>query len=640
LISLFHACLAIFGLGFLVFIHELGHYFVALRQGMRVEAFAVGFGKPLLKWRGKNGVEWRICILPFGGYVKIAGMQKEGNVEPSQIPDGFFGKTPLQRIKVAIAGPLVNIAFALIVFSFLWISGGRVKSFSEFTHHVGWVDPSSELYKNGVRPGALIQEYDGRPFTGFKDLLVASIMKNETVQIAGDKIDPLTGNKTPFNYTLKTYQNPDAIGREKLSTIGVLSPAKYLIFPGGELLAGSPVSHSGIQPKDRILWVNGEVVYSHQQLTALTNEPSVLLTVKRGDEVFLAKTPRVLLSDLKLSGSERGEIDDWQHEAGLTVRFDDLYFIPYNLSPTLEVEGRLQFIDQFDSEREYGNLDSKALEEGDQILAVNGKPISSPYEFLTDLQTHRILMIIERNPSFASKVSALQADEDLNAYSVKDLQKITASIGTDALVSSSGSLHLLSPIEPKPLKNFSLTDEQRSRLIQEFALSKKQAESIQDPHQRQAALLALEKGQNRAVLGLPLIDREIQYNPTPLMQFKEVLKDTYRTLKGLFSGAASPKYVAGPVGIVQIVHQSWMLGIKEAFYWLGLISLNLGIMNLLPLPVLDGGHIVLSFVEMITRRPLKAKTMERLIVPFVVLLIGFFIFVTYNDISRLFSKFF
>lgn len=644
LISLFHAVLAIFGLGLLVFIHELGHYFVALRQGMRVEAFAVGFGKPLLKWRGKNGVEWRICMLPFGGYVKIAGMQKEGEKEPSQIPDGFFGKSPWQRMKVAFAGPLVNIAFSLLVFSFLWLSGGRDKSFAEFTHYIGWVDPQSALYEHGVRPGALIEKYDGRPFTGFKDLLVASIMKGETVEIAGEKLDPATGKSVPFDYTLKTYQNPEAAGKEKLSTIGVLAPARYLIFPGGELLPGSPVASSGLTAKDRILWVNGEIVYSHQQLSALTNEASVLLTVKRGDETFLAKVPRIQLSEFKMGLPEKGEIDDWQHEAGLSAHFEDLYFIPYNLSPTLQVEGTLGFIDEIDQAKVLGTIQKsplyRALEEGDEIVAIDGKKIATPYEFLTNLQTRRILMIVDRNPALVEKILWTKADEELNAFNQKELQQIVSSIGTNAPLGSLGSLHLLAPIEPKPLLGFSLTDAQKAKLAQEQALSKKEAEAIQDPQKREEALRLLEKSQNRAILGLPLLDREVRYNPTPLQQFSEVLKDTYRTLKSLFTGAANPKYVAGPVGIVQIVHQSWTLGIKEALYWMALISLNLGIINLLPLPVLDGGHIVFSLVEMATRRPLKAKTMERLIVPFVVLLIGFFIFVTYNDISRLFSKFF
>lgn len=634
---------AILGLGFLVVIHELGHYWVARRKGMRVEAFAIGFGKPIFTWE-RDGVKWHICALPFGGYVKIAGMQKEGSREPSEIADGFYGKRPWDRIQVALAGPLVNIVFAMVVFTVLWFSGGRDKQFTEFTHRIGWVDPKSALYAHGVRPGDLIEKYDRRPFTGFKDLLIAAIMRGETTQIEGTKIDYVTGQKTDFNYTLKTYENPELIGKEKLNTIGVLSPARYLIFGGQELLPGSPMLQSGIQPKDRVLWVDGEVVFSHQQLSALTNESTAFLTAQRGDQVFQTKVPRVELSDLKMTPPERGEIDDWQHEAGLKARFQDLYFIPYNLSPTLAIESRINFIDEEDQIRAFQTCQRCAyfnpLEEGDQILAIDGQPVQTPYELLTALQSRHILLIVERNPKAVDKVLWTQADTQFDQFSTADLQKIVASIGTDHPITALGDLHLLAPVAPKQLIDFPLTDAQKASLAQELAQSKKEVEAIQDPEKRNEAIHQLEKTQHKVVLGLPLVDREVRYNPTPQQQFVEVFKDTYRTLVSLVTGVANPKYVAGPVGIVQIVHQSWMVGSKEALFWMALISLNLGIINLLPLPVLDGGHILFSLIEMVTRRPMRAKTMERLIIPFVALLIGFFIYVTYHDISRLFSKFF
>ena len=83
-----------------------------------------------------------------------------------------------------------------------------------------------------------------------------------------------------------------------------------------------------------------------------------------------------------------------------------------------------------------------------------------------------------------------------------------------------------------------------------------------------------------------------------------------------------------------------MIGIKEALFWLGAISLNLGILNLLPVPVLDGGTIVLSLFELITGKRIQTKTLEKLIIPFAVILIGFFIFLTYQDIGRIFGGFF
>lgn len=610
---------------------------------MRVEAFAIGFGKPLFTWE-RNGVKWHICMLPFGGYVKIAGMQKEGSREPSEIPDGFFGKRPWQRIQVALAGPLVNIAFALVAFSILWFSGGRTKAFTEFTHRIGWVDPQSALYDLGVRPGDLIEKYDGRPFTGFKDLLIAGIMSDKTTQIEGVKIDYLTGHKTDFNYTLKTYENHSLMGKEKMQTIGILSPARYLIFPGNDLLPGSPMLQSSIQPKDRVLWVDGEIVFSHQQLSALTNASTAFLTFQRGDQIYQTKIPRVQMADLKLTPPERGEIDDWQHEAGLKGRLQDLYFIPYNLSPTLAVESPIAFIDEEDQKNSFEPCQRCALfqplQEGDQILALDGKPIKTPYELLTQIQQRHLLMIVDRNPAAVDKALWTDADKQFDQFNTADLEKIISSLGIDHPVTEAGTLHLLQPVLPKPLSDFPLTEAQKAQLAEELVQSKKEIEAIQDPQKRAEALHEWEKSQHKVVLGLPLIDREVRYNPTPLQQFREVFHDTYRTLSSLLTGMANPKYVAGPVGIVQIVHQSWLMGFKEALFWMALISLNLGIINLLPLPVLDGGHILFSLIEMVTRRPLRAKTMERLIIPFVALLIGFFIFVTYHDITRLFSKFF
>lgn len=610
---------------------------------MRVEAFAIGFGKPIFTWV-RDGVQWHICMLPFGGYVKIAGMQQEGSREPSEIHDGFYGKSPWDRIQVALAGPVVNIVFSIIVFTILWVSGGRDKQFTENTRRIGWVDPKSPLHELGVRPGDVIDKYDGRPFTGFKDLLLASIMSDETTQIEGTKVDYVTGQKTDFNYTLKTYENPELMGKEKLNTIGVLSPARYLIFPGQNLLAGSPMIDSGIQPKDRVVWVDGEVVFSHQQLSALTNDSTAFLTVQRGDQVFQTKAPRVQLSDLKLTAPERGEIDDWQHEAGLKVRFQDLYFIPYNLSPDLAVEGRIDFIDEQDQVKAFQTCKRCAyfipLQDGDRILAIDGKQVGSPDEFLAQLQHRRVLMIVERDPSAVAPALWTDAEKQFDQFSTEDLQKIVSTIGTDQVVESAGVFRLLNPILPKPLSEFHLTEAQKAQVAQELAQTKKEIDAIQDPQKRMDAVQRLEKSQNKLVLGLPLVDREVRFNPPPQAQFIEVFKDTYRTLSSLLSGSANPKYVAGPVGIIQIVHQSWMVGIKEAIFWMALISLNLGIINLLPLPVLDGGHIVFSLIEMVTKKPLKAKTMERLIIPFVALLICFFIFVTYNDISRLFSKFF
>jgi len=91
---------------------------------------------------------------------------------------------------------------------------------------------------------------------------------------------------------------------------------------------------------------------------------------------------------------------------------------------------------------------------------------------------------------------------------------------------------------------------------------------------------------------------------------------------------------------VHAVQQSWNDGAKDALYWMAVISLSLGFLNLLPIPALDGGYILFSIWEIITKKRIQGKTMERLIVPFFGLMVILFLFTTYQDLARLFSWFF
>lgn len=646
LLSILYFILAAFGLGLLVFIHELGHYFMARRVGMKVEAFGIGFGKPVFSWEHK-GVKWNICCLPFGGYVRIAGMEKEGNLEPYQIPNGFFGKSPLARVKVAIMGPLVNILFALLLFAIIWASGGREKPFSELTHLIGWVDPHSQLYNCGIRPGDEIKQYAGRPFTGFNDLLFASLLDGKKVKISGEKIDYETGQKDPFQYTLDAYSDPRAMN-PSIHTIGIFSPARYLIYnklEGQEspLPADSPMVKSGIQYGDRIIWAEGELIFSMVQLSNLLNEPKALLTVRRGDQVFLTRIPRLKVGDMRLSELQKAEIDDWQHEAKMKTKLSQLYFIPYNLTHDAFVEHPFIYLDENSEEHVYAPPSRShrevVLEKGDQIIAVDGTSVHSSVDLLSLLQQRQVQLIVERKPNWPL-VSWKIADKDFDSsINWDDLQKITSSIGSASLQKEAGNLRLLNPVTPKPLTEFPFYIEKKDAYAQEVNAHKKAIEELEDPEEKRQALQLLEESQRRLMLGIALQDLTVSYNPSPISLFLGVFDQMWRTIKGLVTGYLSPKWMSGPVGIVQVFHYGWSVGAKEALFWMAVISLNLGLVNLLPLPVLDGGHILFSAIESVTKKPIKAKTMERLFIPFIILIVAAFVYFTYNDVLRLFMRF-
>lgn len=621
-LDLLHILLAMLGLSFLVFIHELGHYIVARHVGMRVEVFSIGFGKPMYTWM-YQGVKWQVCYLLFGGYVKIAGMDKESGVDPHQIKDGFYGKHPWDRIKVALAGPVVNIVFAFMIFTLIWFMGGRVKHFDEFTNVIGWVDPSSEFVQKGIKPGDTITQCGGKKFTGFKDLVYAGVLNKEQIDVQGDKIDYFTGQKIPYEYLVQAYAMP---GYPKgMKTLGV-APANYVIFRGFDKTVGkySPAFGSGIEPGDRIVWANGEVVFSTFELSKIVNRNDVYLTIERKGEILHLRVPRVLLDDLQISSLQRDEFLDWKRALGMTGSNEKLSFIPYEIDVLGTVKSKFSYIDSdlMDENRlgEYivPGLD-EPLEISDRILAVNGRSVTNGLEVFSELRNNQVLLVVNR-----SKAVDLVSPEEANkafqeSVNWKNLQELTESIGTRQGMQAKGNLVLLSPITPKSVDAFNaLQQGKKGGYELQFVRSLQQ--------EKQASQYLF--------LGAAIGDREVVYNPSPGQIFKDVLMETGRTISALVTGTLSPKWLSGPVGIVKVMHYGLGIGVKEALYWMGLISLNLGLMNLLPLPVLDGGHICFSLWEWITKRRISSKVLERIILPFVVLLIAFFVYVTYQDISR------
>lgn len=646
--NLFYILLAILGLSFLIFIHELGHYWMARRVGMRVETFAIGFGKPIYSWE-KDGVKWQIGWLLFGGFVKIAGTDTDSNVDPYTIKDGFFGKGPWDRIKVAFMGPFVNLVFALVVFAMLWTFGGRTKSFTEYTSKIGWVDPASELYVLGVRPGDEIEAYDGHPFYSYKDHLYASMMGSDEVEVEGTKIDYETGERFPFSYTVRPYPNP-MFADNNIKTTGITSSASYVIYdrlPDGKenpLPEGSPLDGSGIEYGDRILWVDGETIFSNAQLSEVLNDGRVLMTIKRGNDIIHRRVPRIKAQELRPDAEFREEMIDWQYEAGINSRrFQDLYAIPYNLTFDGVVEGDLRFVDgdnqveafpvHLFSDRE------EALRPGDRILAVQGVPVTRSFEVLRELQNKKAQIIVEREAKAIETVPYQHANAGFNqTVEWMQLHQIADSIGTGSPRTQEGNLFLLNPVSPMARRDFPMSDEAKAWYAAELLERRQEIDKIDDPDKRLRMLKQLDDSQNLLVLGIPNPqDRQVIYNPKPTTVFFNVSKEIGRTIQALFSGALSPKYIAGPVGIVHMVQSTSSQSLLEALFWIGAISLNLGILNLLPIPILDGGTIVFSFFELITGRRMKPKTLEKVVIVFAVLLISFFLFLTYNDISRVFG---
>lgn len=153
----------IFTIGMLVIFHELGHFIFARRAKIKVEIFAIGLGPTLISFK-KNNVDYKINLIPLGGYVKLAGM--EDNFDD---PDGFNKKTVWERVKVIAAGPFVNFFLALIIFCLVGMVFGVATN--EVTNVVWRIFPGSEAERIGLKVGDRIIEISGKKITRGEQML-------------------------------------------------------------------------------------------------------------------------------------------------------------------------------------------------------------------------------------------------------------------------------------------------------------------------------------------------------------------------------------------------------------------------------------------------------------------------------------
>ncbi|MFO1068269.1 MAG: RIP metalloprotease RseP [Geminicoccaceae bacterium] len=157
-------------LSVVVFIHEYGHYWVARRNGIRVESFSIGFGPELFGRTDRHGTRWKVSAVPLGGYVKMLGdadaTSSTVDVAASRSPESFPAKSVWQRMAVVVAGPAANFIFAIAVLAILFTFSGRPFTPAE----VGGIEPDSPAATAGLQPGDRITAVDGDAVASFEEL--------------------------------------------------------------------------------------------------------------------------------------------------------------------------------------------------------------------------------------------------------------------------------------------------------------------------------------------------------------------------------------------------------------------------------------------------------------------------------------
>lgn len=229
-------------LGVLIFIHESGHFLVAKLFKVRVLVFSFGFGKRLFGFQ-RGDTDYRISLIPLGGYVRMAGDIPDDETPPA--PDEFLGRPKWQRFLILFAGPAANILLAI---SFLtWLNMAGTEVFTEERPMLGKVNQGEPADQAGLEMGDLVLQIDNENIETWDDLRLAISLRPGTpvrVRYVRDGVEMTT--------TLTPERRQTDYG-----IVGIAGFQKYLDTEVGHVWPDTPAADAGVQPGDRIVEANG-----------------------------------------------------------------------------------------------------------------------------------------------------------------------------------------------------------------------------------------------------------------------------------------------------------------------------------------------------------------------------------------------
>ncbi|MEK7830370.1 MAG: RIP metalloprotease RseP, partial [Acidobacteriota bacterium] len=291
----------------LVVIHEFGHFIVAKMLGIGVEVFSVGFGKRL--WGFKIGdTDYRLSLVPLGGYVRFRGENLEMLQGKSDAPADEFNSQPKwKRFLVALAGPAFNIVFALAIPTIAILIGFKVGAEQMQQPVVGFVTKGSTAEKAGLIPGDKILTFDNLAKPNWDDVRLQ-------IQVKPEEPIPLTVDRNGQILNLTLTPAARQVERNKFGEAGfvALVPIKEVMVNSVD--PGKPAAIAGFQSNDKIVGINGQPLSSWHQFKNAKNDSNgqpVALKIARGDQVLDLQASPILVEGeyrLGITSSYRGEL--------------------------------------------------------------------------------------------------------------------------------------------------------------------------------------------------------------------------------------------------------------------------------------------------------------------------------------------
>ncbi|MEM7646757.1 MAG: RIP metalloprotease RseP [Pseudomonadota bacterium] len=533
-------------IGLLIFVHELGHFLAAKFFNVKVETFSLGFGPKILKFI-YGETTYCVSALPFGGYVKMYG-DEPGKDVPAELKERSYLHKPVgQRIIVALAGPLMNLFFAGLLFIFVAQIGDKA-----LAPQIGEIARNSEAFQNGFRPYDEIKKINGREVKTWdqvKEIIESSGNKKLNFEIArlGDTKNLEVTPPSRANDNL--FSTADRIGKVK----GLHS---RLHLPIVGVSYQSALYEMGLRSGDQIMEIDGESVKWFKDI-----EPSIFESLNAGGGTAKIKVKRFKNFRNKDSGEE---LNFTLHAMNFKSQSLDLFFPEAVIA---EVQ-------------EDSPAAAAGLLKGDRILSINDNPIVSFDDIITNVSSFKV-----DGPPL--KIEIQRESQNQIFEIVPNMNSLEGQYGEKENRFTIGVFPTLFSVPKTFLWKSPSMKEAVSRSFQ------------QTKHWTNVTLLSFVR---------------------------------------IFQNRVSSKNISGIISIGQIAQQSWELGLNAFLKIMAIISINLFILNLLPIPILDGGHLMLFTLEAIKGAPISLKKVEMAQQVGFLIILFLMAFALFNDFSRIFGS--
>lgn len=608
-----------FGIGAVIFVHEMGHFLAARWCGVRVEVFSLGFGPKVFGFR-RGGTQYQIAAVPFGGYVRMAGELPDGTGRPPA-DDELPSKSVPQRFLIYSGGVIMNMVFALVLFPVAFYFG-----ISSSTPIVTAV-PGTPAWHAGIPRGSRVLSANGKEVFDWLHIPTeVAIGGSDPVEL----VIQAPGADAPERVVLVPERN-EAMGIFMVGLAPAVDPElRFEVRPDG------PAARAGMQDGDVLLEVLGglpgfpvEVQYQR----AYGDGPLDLL-VQRGDEtVEIHLEPELSHSDKR--------------------RF-------FGISPVSNLVTGVRA----DSITELIGLRAE-----DRILAVDGKPVYSndaifraissgqgplslevqrageqntqlKTDALTTAERAALLDNLALGQDETSARLLVSPESGAAAVGMQDGDLVLAldGIPIDELVAELSESKVQEPGEDLDEYWGAVQDAARRAVDtgDELAFTLDRNGQIIELSASAAAVPVLDYGmglaESRYIYSTKGLVPSVKAGALASWRF---LSEVWLTLKKMFQQEVSTKNLGGIITIGQVSYHWSAMGWTKLLFFLCMVSVNLAFLNVLPIPVLDGGHLFFLLVEGIKGSPVSERTLGYSQVVGVVLILSLMVYVTYQDILRL-----